>query len=96
MKTAGRGAADHPWPDDHVGHWWSGWPEAYCLRCGASDPWEEALADGWVDVGPHLGPGNEVWDTEEHRLLVEERMRCSADERKPTGDSGTAGLSVLE
>ncbi len=32
--------------DEPVGtHWWSGWPGAYCMKCGASDPVEECLAD---------------------------------------------------
>ncbi len=26
-------------------HWWSGWPGAYCLGCGADDPEELCLAD---------------------------------------------------
>ena len=51
---------------------------------------------GGLMSGPTLGPGNEVWDTEEHRLLVEERMRCPADERKPTGDLGAVGPGVLD
>lgn len=29
---------------DGVNHWWSGWPGAYCLGCGASDPNEECLS----------------------------------------------------
>jgi hypothetical protein len=28
------------------GHWWSGWPGAICLKCGAEDPREISLADG--------------------------------------------------
>lgn len=32
--------------DEAVGvHWWSGWPGAYCMKCHASDPHEECLAD---------------------------------------------------
>lgn len=30
-------------------HRWSGWPGAWCLDCGASDPYEDALADGRID-----------------------------------------------
>ena len=26
-------------------HNWSGWPGAYCLRCGEADPDEDCLAD---------------------------------------------------
>jgi hypothetical protein len=40
-----------PWPKDHKGHWWSGWPGAYCLRCHAGDPIEEMLADNRYDPG---------------------------------------------
>jgi hypothetical protein len=28
-------------------HHWSGWPGAFCLKCGSEDPAEAALADGW-------------------------------------------------
>lgn len=31
-------------------HHWSGWPGAYCLKCGAGDPMEEALADELIAV----------------------------------------------
>lgn len=31
-------------------HHWSGWPGAYCLKCGAPDPMEEALADELIAV----------------------------------------------
>lgn len=27
-------------------HWWSGWPGAYCMKCGSGDPQELCLADG--------------------------------------------------
>lgn len=30
-------------------HKWSGWPGAYCLLCGAEDPYERALVDGIID-----------------------------------------------
>lgn len=30
-------------------HRWSGWPGAWCLDCGKSDPREAALADGSYD-----------------------------------------------
>lgn len=26
-------------------HWWSGWPGAYCMSCGVSDPREECIGD---------------------------------------------------
>lgn len=28
-------------------HNWSGWPGAYCLKCGINDPGEQAIADEW-------------------------------------------------
>lgn len=32
--------------DEKVGeHWWSGWPGAFCMKCGSSDPDELCLAD---------------------------------------------------
>jgi len=30
-------------------HRWSGWPGAWCLDCGCSDPREDAIADGLCD-----------------------------------------------
>ena len=27
-------------------HWWSGWPGAYCVKCGSDEPNELCLADG--------------------------------------------------
>ena len=39
-------------------HHWSGWPGAICLKCGATDPIEEALADGReLDEQLWLGDG---------------------------------------
>lgn len=37
-------AAPHE-KSDGFHHWWSGWPGAYCLGCGCSDPQEECLGD---------------------------------------------------
>lgn len=34
--------AEQPVP----GHWWSGWPGAFCLRCHADDPTEECISGG--------------------------------------------------
>lgn len=50
-------------------HSWSGWPGAICLRCGISDPMEQALADGWFD------PTTDTWDTPEHETQVRELHR---------------------
>lgn len=33
-----------------TGHRWSGWPGAWCLDCGRSDPCEDAIANGDFDV----------------------------------------------
>jgi len=30
--------AHHNEPKDH--HWWSGWPGAYCIKCGVEDLYE--------------------------------------------------------
>ncbi len=38
-----------------AGHRWSGWPGAWCLDCGADDPYEIALADGRIDDDPDTG-----------------------------------------
>lgn len=42
-------------------HWWSGWPGAFCLKCGAGHLLETAIGMGYYD------PFNDTWDTEEHR-----------------------------
>jgi hypothetical protein len=31
------------------GHWWNGWPGAYCMKCGAEDPSEYAVAHYPID-----------------------------------------------
>lgn len=51
-------------------HHWSGWPGAFCFKCGAEDPMEIALADGWYD------PWTDTWDTEEHKEQVNAAQRC--------------------
>lgn len=56
-------------PEDH--HHWSGWPGAYCLKCGTEDPLETALADGWFD------PYEQEWDSEEHHEEVKRLSVCS-------------------
>lgn len=59
------------WPP---GHAWSGWPGAYCLKCGAEHAMENAIALGWYD------PLEDKWDTEAHRLEVENADGiCRAD-----------------
>ena len=46
-------------------HTWSGWPGAYCLKCGIDDPLEKAIALNWCDVLTNK------WDTEKHKKEVE-------------------------
>lgn len=43
-------------------HWWSGWPGAYCTKCGCEDPMEIALADGDFDAtdGTWVSPEKEA------------------------------------
>jgi hypothetical protein len=50
-----------------TGHQWSGWPGAFCLRCGSGQVLEIALADGWFSCGPGEP---DVWKSEEHKELV--------------------------
>jgi len=50
------------------GHRWSGWPGAYCLKCGAGQALEVALADGWFDFEEETY--REIWKSDEHRELV--------------------------
>ena len=51
-------------------HHWSGWPGAICFKCGAEDPMEIALADGWFD--PYTGE----WDSKEHEDIVSKLNKC--------------------
>jgi len=56
------------------GHKWSGWPGAYCLKCGQEQMLEYALAMNWYD------PVADVWDTEVHKKEVEKADGvCPAD-----------------
>ena len=49
-------------------HHWSGWPGAYCTRCGAEDAIENAMALGWYEPGTeHLLGG--AWKSAEHEEL---------------------------
>ena len=54
------------------GHSWSGWPGAYCLRCGAEHVLETAIGEGWLSFGP--GPDGkdmpDEWKSEDHKKLV--------------------------
>jgi len=53
-------------------HQWSGFPGAFCLKCGVENEMENALGLGWFTIPP---PGknkeNEKWLSEDHRRLVE-------------------------
>lgn len=61
-------------------HKWSGWPGAYCLKCGTQDPYEIAIADGWIDFVENsddpTGEYLQKWDTKEHETLVEQLNIC--------------------
>ena len=73
MSTGNMTKIKNPWPEGHKGHWWSGWPGAYCMKCSAEDPMEYAVGMNWYD------PITNQWDTEEHRLEYERDMKCLAD-----------------
>ena len=51
-------------------HHWSGWPGAYCFKCGSEDPMEIAVADGWFD------PWEQKWDSKEHQEEIEAFLIC--------------------
>jgi hypothetical protein len=45
-----------PTPVDHREHQWSGWPGAFCLRCGAEDVAEIcATTHAHADLDPERG-----------------------------------------
>ena len=51
-------------------HHWYGWPGAWCMDCGAFDPWEEVIGEGVYD------PYTETWRDESKKKEVEERDKC--------------------
>lgn len=51
-------------------HKWSGWPGAYCLKCGSEDAMENAIGLDWYD------PYEDTWDTPEHREEVRQTFEC--------------------
>lgn len=64
------------------GHQWSGWPGAYCLKCGADHMLEMALAEGWVDCGPtpeNPEPPNSWTNPDHHKLVDLCDGNCYAD-----------------
>ncbi len=44
--------------DKHYSHWWSGWPGAFCLKCGVDDLME--LAIGLCIYDPYT----DTWESE--------------------------------
>lgn len=58
---------------DHKGHWWSGWPGAYCMKCFCEDYMEIAIGNNWYD------PVTEAWDTEGHKQEFLRSLKCPAD-----------------
>ncbi len=51
-------------------HHWSGWPGAHCLKCGAGDPIEHAVANNWYD------PYTREWDSPEHKKEAHTDSLC--------------------
>ena len=47
-------------------HRWSGWPGAYCLKCGSEHALENAIGLNWYD------PFTDKFDTPEHQKEVED------------------------
>lgn len=61
----------------YTGHHWLG-PGGTCAKCGAKDPLEMAVANGW------LSRKTMTFDTEEHREQVEEALVCPEDAEEDT------------
>ena len=57
-------------------HNWSGWPGAYCTKCGAEDPIEIAIADNKMD------PITGKFIDEEYRIIVMEKLKCPIEDKK--------------
>ena len=70
------------------GHNWSGWPGAYCQKCGCEQAIENALALNWYDIWPlkpeEIGPDGKDygvwWKSDTHKLYVDLcDSQCPAD-----------------
>lgn len=61
-------------------HHWSGWPGAFCMKCGCEDPMEVALGDGLWEPNYDKKPGEEGairWlGTPEQLLEIEAKNVC--------------------
>jgi hypothetical protein len=55
-------------------HWWSGWPGAFCCKCGQNDLEEVAVGRG------HLDPFTGKWESEELRRLFSNGTCLVTDE----------------
>lgn len=53
-----------------MAHVWSGWPGAYCTRCGAEQVLEIALADGWTWFEGDMDSPDRGWKSPDHVELV--------------------------
>lgn len=59
-------------------HKWSGWPGAYCLKCGREDPVEIAIADNWLD--PYTGE----WLKPQYERAVKAALICPVEDKDAT------------
>jgi len=72
--------------DERYDHRWSGWPGAWCMDCGCSDPME--LAVGCRDCFTHCYPGAEQEGPErfcdEHAPLIGQPCPAPKSAMSPT------------
>jgi len=61
--------------EDTTHHRWSGWPGAYCMKCGIEDSLEYAIANDYYN--PYTG----VWDTDEHKEEYSDKP-CSVSNKQ--------------
>jgi len=77
------------------GHLWSGWPGAYCLRCGAGQVLEIALGEGWLSPG--YDQMDDKWRSEDHKALVDLcDNHCYADMTEEERESHKFKINVLQ
>lgn len=86
-----------------MAHVWSGWPGAYCTKCGAGQVLEVALANGWLQFGHDRvdRDGNKTnpdkWKSPDHEELV--RLCdgfCCADMPPDEQESHNAKIKALK
>ena len=78
-----------------MGHNWSGWPGAYCLKCGAEQALENAIGMNWVDIDTE--GEDDKWKSVVHKEFVELCDKfCPADMTKEEQIEHSGKLEIAD